>query len=177
MDNWIQTYSGKKIYPLNPNPHDICIEDIGHALSNICRFTGHCTEFYSVAQHSVYVSSMVSEENALWGLLHDASEAYICDIARPVKTSPSFEFYREAEKRLMGAIACRFGLSGKQPEEVTAMDNVLLVTEARDLGLLTKDWELYDVEKLKMTIRPQPPENAKQSFFDWLEVINRRGVV
>jgi hypothetical protein len=172
--DWIQTYSGLKMYPLDPRPEEICIEDIAHALSNICRFTGHCSQFYSVAQHSVYVSTHVSETNALWGLLHDASEAYLCDIARPVKHSEPFAGYRIAEKRLQSVIAEKFGLSPIQPEEIDVADKLLLVTEARDLGLFTPEWDHFKITPLEMKIHPVPPENAKRVFLDWLEVIQHK---
>jgi hypothetical protein len=172
--DWIQTYSGLKMYPLDPRPEEICIEDIAHALSNICRFTGHCSQFYSVAQHSVYVSTHVSDANALWGLLHDASEAYLCDIARPVKHSAELMGYRIAEKRLQSVIAVKFGLSPEQPDEIDVADKLLLVTEARDLGLLTPEWDHFKITPLEMHIHPVPPENAKRVFLDWLEVIKHK---
>src|SRR5271156_4912831 len=80
---WIQTFTGKKFYPFNPKPQDIDIRDIAHALSNICRFTGHTKRFYSVAEHSRNVAKLVPAHMKLQALLHDASEAYLCDIARP----------------------------------------------------------------------------------------------
>src|ERR1017187_10636100 len=76
----ITTFSGIHFWPLLPNPADIRIEDIAHALSNQCRFAGHAREFYSVAEHSVRVSQLCPPEDALWGLLHDASEAYLTDV-------------------------------------------------------------------------------------------------
>ena len=136
--DFIQTYSGIEFYPLDPRIEEVKLLDIAHALSNICRFTGHCNEFYSVAQHSVLVSQYVSEENALWGLLHDASEAYICDIARPVKKSLEMKPYKEIEKRLMNVIAKTFNLSEDEPKEVKEIDTKMLRTEARDLGLITE---------------------------------------
>jgi len=172
-DSWIQTHSGLKIDPIDPQPEDICLEDIAHALSNICRFTGHCNEFYSVAQHSVYVSVYSSNENALWGLLHDASEAYLCDIARPVKRSGFLSGYCEVEEKLMKVIADKFGLSWPIPIETKTLDNIFLMTEARDLGLLTDDWIHY-AEPMKIKIIPQQPKNAKQSFYDWYHVIFNR---
>ena len=170
---WIQTYSGLKMYPLDPRPEEICLEDIAHALSNICRFTGHCKEFYSVAQHSIYVSVHVSRENALWGLLHDASEAYLCDIARPVKNDKQMSCYRGAEHILQSIIAEKFGLPIIQPEEIDVVDKIMLVTEARDLGLLSPDWEHFSIKPLESKIYPQQPINAERSFFDWYNVITK----
>src|SRR6266496_1501995 len=86
----IMTYSGELITPLNPDPDDIQIEDIAHALSNQCRFSGHCKQFYSVAEHSCRVSDLCSYEHQLGGLLHDGTEAYLSDIARPIKQQPGF---------------------------------------------------------------------------------------
>lgn len=65
--DWIQTFTGRRFWPLDPRPEDVCIEDIAHALSLKCRFGGHCTRFYSVAEHSVHVSNYVPAEFALWG--------------------------------------------------------------------------------------------------------------
>jgi len=171
--NWIQTFTGLKMYPLDPRPEEICFEDIAHSLSNLCRYTGHCKEFYSVAQHSVYVSVYASNENALWGLLHDASEAYLCDVARPVKRSVFMNGYCEVEEKLMRVIAEKFGLSWPMPPEIKQLDNVFLMTEAKELGMYSEDWPMY-AEPLKIRIFPQLPKNAEQSFFDWYNVIKER---
>lgn len=131
--SWIQTYTGKQFWPLNPSVNDIDIEDIAHALSNQCRFAGHCEKFYSVAQHSVLVSHFCDADDALWGLLHDASEAYLVDMCRPVKRCDVMQGYRDAEKRLMRAICVRFGLPIEEPLSVGRADNALLRAEQRDL--------------------------------------------
>ena len=86
--SWIQVYSGKSFSPLSPTIEDIEIEDIAHALSLQCRYAGHCLYHYSIAQHSVLVSRYVSQENKLWGLLLDASEAYPMDVPMPIKQHP-----------------------------------------------------------------------------------------
>lgn len=90
VPQWIRTFTGKRFYPLKPTIEDIDILDIAHALSNQCRFSGHSKWHYSVGQHSVYVSQVVrslggSPTDIMWGLLHDASEAYLVDLPTPVK--------------------------------------------------------------------------------------------
>src|ERR1019366_6268112 len=80
----IRTYTGILFDFEEPEASPIRIEDIAHALSLLCRFAGHCKEFYSVAEHSVRVSYACPEEHALWGLMHDASEAYCVDVPRPL---------------------------------------------------------------------------------------------
>ena len=129
----ITTYSGIRFWPLLPNPADIRIEDIAHAISNQCRFAGHSREFYSVAEHSVRVSQHCRPEDALWGLLHDASETFLTDVPAPLKELPQFEAYRAAERRLQRAISTRFGLAPEQPESVGDADRSILRVEIRDL--------------------------------------------
>src|SRR3954471_2936273 len=105
----ILTNSGKLAWPMDPRPEDIDILDIAQGLSNQCRFNGQIKTFYSVAQHSVLVTRMVSSENQLAALLHDASEAYLPDLTSPVKRQiPEFV---EAENRLMEVIADVFGFA------------------------------------------------------------------
>jgi hypothetical protein len=82
---WLRTYAGRHVHILNPRPADIYIQDIAHALAHTCRFAGHTPAFYAVAQHSVLVSELLTPDLALWGLLHDASEAYLHDLTRPLK--------------------------------------------------------------------------------------------
>lgn len=130
------TYTGRAIRPLDPRPADIDIEDIAHSLANQCRFTGHTRQFYSVAQHSVHVSQLCPNY-PLEGLLHDASEAYLSDIARPIKKAEGDfgEIYEDIETNLMIAIWERFEvtLSADALAEVKTADNILIGAEARDL--------------------------------------------
>jgi hypothetical protein len=132
-DGFIGTFSGLRFWPLFPNPDDIVIADIAHALSNQCRFGGHASKFYSVAEHSVHVSQLCLPKDALWGLLHDASEAYLVDLPRPLKQLPEFSAYREAERRLQRAVAVRFGLPEDQPASVAEADDTMLWIEAHSL--------------------------------------------
>src|ERR1017187_9954504 len=129
----IRTYSGLPFWPLNPNPALIRIEDIAHSLAHQCRFGGHAARLYSVAQHSIRVSEACATEDALWGLLHDASEAYLVDVPAPLKQLPEFAAYRRAELRLQSVIVERFGLSAQQPARVTAADLQLLAIEMQEL--------------------------------------------
>lgn len=130
----IWLFSGGTIAPLDPDPNDILITDIAHALANQCRFTGHTKTFYSIAEHSILCASVAPKDLRLTTLLHDASEAYLCDIARPVKhSSPFKEFYCEAERRLEQAIAQRYGLIWPWPEEVKVIDDAMLGKEIKML--------------------------------------------
>lgn len=122
-NSWIRTYTGKKFYPLNPDPDSICIEDIAHALSNVCRYTGHCNFFYSVAEHSYYVSQYAGIE----GLLHDGAESLISDFAKPIKHL--IANYKEIEYNLERAISQKFNLQFPFPPIVKEYDDKLLHTE------------------------------------------------
>lgn len=132
--DWILTYTGRQFWPIDPRPEELCIEDIAHSLSLQCRFTGHVKQFYSVAEHSWRVSYDVPVQFALWGLLHDASEAYLTDLSRPVKRHSAIgTAYMEVELRLQKVIAEHFGMQWPMPDEVHVSDDVLLMTEKRDL--------------------------------------------
>ena len=107
--SYIATSTGKHIDFVNITPDQICIEDIARGLSNECRFAGQLESFYSVAQHSVYVSQIVPPEYALEALLHDAAEAYIKDIPSPLKAM--LPDYKAMEKHIEAAIREKFGLT------------------------------------------------------------------
>src|SRR5208282_2148858 len=174
-ESWIQTNSGRRFNPINPNPKAIVIQDIAHSLANICRFTGHCQEFYSVAQHCVFVSYICDKSNALHGLLHDASEFAVSDVSSPLKRTPDFSAYRKVEDKLQIAICQRFLLPEKEPADVKAADMVLLATEARDLlPNLRLDWN-FVVKPLPFKIVPLPPKEAKKLFLErFTELISLR---
>jgi uncharacterized protein len=84
-DRYLSTFTGNKFFPFAPHPHQIDIRDIAHGLSLLCRFSGQCPYFFSVAEHSIYVANNLPDNLKLEGLLHDASEAYLGDLPRPVK--------------------------------------------------------------------------------------------
>lgn len=172
--DWIQTYTGGRFWPLDPDPSEIHVEDIAHSLSNVCRFGGHSRRFYSVAQHSVLVSEQLPDTGdrlSLWGLLHDASEAYLGDMVRPLKEQPGMKAYREAEERVQRAVAERFGLSWPIPREIALADEQLLITEARDL-MGDPEWARVMAARkaplvtLPFEIIPLGPEQARCAFIE-----------
>ena len=174
----IGLYSGGTFDILNPRPEDVRIEDIAHALSNQCRFTGHTKSFYSVAQHSVLASTLVDGPDELWALLHDASEAYMGDMNRPLKHTPEMSRFRTAEKAAMTAICVHFGLDPKEPASVKAIDRRLVVSEARDLlpRSHSEGWEFFqDVVPIPMTIEPWGPVKAERKFLERFEELTGTG--
>lgn len=136
--HWITTYTGKKLHYLEPQLDEIDIKDIAHALSLTCRFGGHCSEFYSVAEHCIRVAEIVPHKYNLQALLHDAGEAYLPDVPRPIKWD--LPMYKEIENKIMDAILNKFNLDHVGKSEIKEADNILLATEARDLMDNTKDW-------------------------------------
>jgi uncharacterized protein len=169
IGDWIQTYTKRRFHLLDAEPDDFDIEDIAHALSNQCRFTGHVDEFYSVAEHCVRVALICEPNLQFQGLMHDASEAYLCDIARPFKHLPEFSFYREIEDKMMALIAQRFKFPWPVDPSVKRADEILLTTEARDLmAPLASGWHFRE-PALAAEIRPWTPRKAKREFLDMYE--------
>lgn len=169
---WILSYTGQKLYPLDPKMEDIRLLDIAHSLSRICRFNGHAENFYSVAEHSVRVSYLCPQEDQLSGLLHDSSEYLLCDLPSPLKHLPEFAFYREAELRLQTMIYKLFGCPEQEPLSVKKADLILLATESRDLmgGPLHPDW-VQVAKPLEAEIRPMSPVEAKDAFLERFHVL------
>lgn len=128
---WIQLISGEPFWPLDARPEDIHISDIAWSLGMQCRFGGHCLRRYSVAEHSVLVSRLVPPKYALWGLLHDATEAYLVDLPRPIKRC--LPEYSRHEDDLARVIAERFGLPWPMPEDVKIADTGALLIERAQL--------------------------------------------
>jgi uncharacterized protein len=121
------TFSGRRIDPLNLQPGDINIEDIAHSLSLLCRFGGHTTSFYSVAQHSVRVARALPPELWLEALLHDATETYLQDLIRPIKRQ--LPQYSVLEQRVWNTLAFRYNLNSHLSSEIIYVDNACLKSE------------------------------------------------
>lgn len=165
---WIQTYPAGKFFPLDPKPGDVTIISLARALSHMCRFTGQCEKFYSVAEHCVRVSELCCPEHRLAGILHDASEAYIADVSSPVKHDPRFGFYREVEAKLQATIYEAFGVGQIACNCIEIADGLLLATEARDLmSEIHPDWT-FDFVPLEGRIEPWSPAEARQRFTERL---------
>lgn len=160
----IMTVSGIFFEFLDPHPRQISIYDIAHSLSMLCRFGGHTKVFYSVAEHSVRVSHACNPDDALWGLLHDASETYLVDMPTPIKrTIPA---YKKMENKILSAVSKKYGLQDEMPKSVKYADGVMLATEGRDL--CADEWKYWDLphKPLPETIRPWTQEEAKSRFMD-----------
>lgn len=162
--DWMQTATGSKFWPLDPKPDEILIEDVARALSKICRFGGHCREFYSVAQHSCHVADIVNGDQAArrWGLLHEAAEAYIGDMVRPLKLFMA-EFNR-VEAEILSAVSQRFDLTPSMPGAVALADEQMLHAEALELmGPAAQEWARVE-KAAALHIRPWSPERAFHEF-------------
>lgn len=138
MNSTIRTFTGKLVNPFSLACSDIDIRDIAHALSNMCRFNGHVKDFYSVGQHSTLMARWCEDQScpAPWltrrALLHDASEAYIADLVRPVKHRPEMKPYRVLETSIQKCVYTWAGLTYPDPDWLHILDNRMLRTEQRD---------------------------------------------
>lgn len=157
----MQTYTGKLVDLSNFSEADVRLPDISHALSLINRYTGHTIAPYSVAQHSVMVSQLCEPEDAAWGLLHDASEAYLGDVARPLKAM--LPDYVELEHHVQRTIGKHFGLSWPIPESVKIADSRALLAEKRVLLSVDHDWGI-NAEPVVMPVNPGVWQEAKVRF-------------
>ncbi len=125
--NEILTFSGQLIDPFKPDINKININDIANSLSRQCRFGGHLRWFYSVAEHSLRVASKLPHELKLTGLLHDAAEAYLLDLPRPIKNR--LPGYKEAEEHLLQIIMQKYGGIYPLPAQVIKADEDVLQWE------------------------------------------------
>lgn len=153
--SWIRTYSGKHFSYVDISPDNVCIEDIAHALSNIPRFCGHLENNYTVAQHSVILSQMVNEYYAFEGLMHDATEAYLCDVPSPAKQLLP-EYVLLENKIWREAIAPKFKLAPYISQEV----------HDHDKNLLKYEMDQFIYNKSDFYIEPLNSSESKKLFMD-----------
>lgn len=147
----------------NPESSSYTVEDIARGLARESRFNGHGSDFYSVAQHSVIVSTIVPEHLAMAALLHDASEAFMKDFPKPLKNL--LPGYVEIEQRVEAAIFKKFGLEFPMDKEIKIADIICFVTERRDLQPLAPFDKIYkNVTPLEQKIVAQSPKQAYNGF-------------
>lgn len=165
--DWFQTYTGRAIYLIDPRPDEICLEDIAHGLANLCRFNGHVSTFYSVAQHSIFVSEIVPPHLALQALMHDATEAYLGDMVKPLKNS--MPAYRSAEDYMWACICAHFNLPVVLDPAVKHADLVALATEREQL--MARPPMRWDIDEQRISaasipLLPVLPPLAEHYFLE-----------
>jgi uncharacterized protein len=172
--SWIQTYTGRKFFPLDPIKEDIVIEDIAAALSKLCRFGGHCKWFYSVAEHCMLMMEQAPEYLRFAALMHDAAEAYLVDLPRPLKRH--LPEYKAAEQRLMLTIAERFGFFWPNPE-IDVLDARMLLTEKeQNMAPPPDKWGTDQQAEVAggpfdIKLRYWKPEKAEQYFLEAFSIL------
>ena len=161
---YIVTFTGKKVHPLNATPDELCIEDIAHALAYKCRWSGHTTRFHSIAQHSVIVANLFTLQ-PLWGLLHDASEAYLADVPSLIK--PHLPTLKYAEDQLMEVIQKKFKLPNLDRHEE-------MVLKRADWASMKHEWEtmVYNPEghDIGIDLRDVPEIHVPAAKTSWMPV-------
>jgi hypothetical protein len=160
----IRTVSGKYVNVFEPDPDTLCIEDIAHALAHQPRFGGHLPDFFSVAQHSIMCAETAFTHNKFNALMHDASEAYLLDIPRPIKLELSN--YKEIENGLMLALAKKFGFEWPMNDSIKGLDDFHLRYEFHDL-MLGQQFENCP------RIIPMSPRHAKKCFLTQFELYSK----
>lgn len=164
---FVSTASGRRFHFLTPSADEVELEDIAHGLAYQCRFNGQTDAFYSVAQHSLLVAELVPPPLRLTALLHDAAEAYVGDIVKPLKNLvPEFEVI---ERRIAAAVGERFGVElCELPKAVKRADLNALATEKRDLMPRSVEaWpQLQGVAAVPRRIVALGPEAARRAFLE-----------
>lgn len=160
---YMTTFTGRRFTIFDPKVEDVDIEDIAQALSMLCRFTGHTSHFYSVAQHSVLVAKHLPPHLQKQGLLHDAQEAYVNDLSRPIKHHPSMQPYRDLEARVERIVREAFDLPEEFDPEVKRIDDKIVCDEAVAFMRPVPTWALQN-PRLWISIEPWTPAEAKDAF-------------
>lgn len=169
----ILTFTGRIVEPFKLSMSDIDMLDIAKSLSNQCRYLGHLSTFYSVAQHCS-IGSMALKEKG-YGielqkgfLLHDASEAYLCDMPSPIKSHPAMREYMDYEKGLVSMIYERYGVVESRVDQIVGwMDLKMMYTEKRDLIHTQDVWNGEEgVEPLEDAIVPLSSDDACAQYIE-----------
>lgn len=120
MGKKLRVFGGSHVDPFDFKPADVDIDTISHALAHQCRYAGHVARFYSVAEHCCILFDRLRDP---WALMHDAAEAYLPDMPRPIKDRPEMRFYVEAEDQILLTVARVFGLTWPPPLAVGVADD------------------------------------------------------
>lgn len=154
-----------------PASSSFTIEDIAHGLAHTCRYSGQCADFYSVAEHSILVSQ-VAEGCEFEALLHDAAEAFVGDITRPLKQM--LPEYKKIETDVERAVLERFGVPWPLPEKVKWADLRVLAAEQKQIMPLgTDDWaRSQQIEPAQIVVRYLSPKEAKHVFLERFEALH-----
>lgn len=164
LGEFMQTFTGKAIYPMDLRVEDVDIRDIAHSLSMLCRYAGHTKNFYSVGEHSVRVARWCRQfgpEAALHGLLHDATEAYLVDVPRPIK--PYLVGYREAEQRAWDVIVDRYSIVLHTPVIEQADRRILADERSALMAQCEREWA-DNGQPLGVQIEGWLPARAEREF-------------
>lgn len=171
LDPYFETYTTQMFFPGRPEEYAFPIEEIAHSLSLQCRYNGHVSRFYSVAEHCVRIAVYArrSKRDNLRALMHDAVEAYLCDVPRPLK--PFLPGYYELEAKIEAAIMRRYGLEEKMPTWLRDLDNRIIVDErAALMGPPVNDWGFIGTLKplgvSSHDLMGWTPETAKETFLN-----------
>lgn len=180
----IQTFTGIFYDPFNPDVSQVDIRDIAHALSNQCRYSGHTRTHWSVAAHSCLVSLLAPQPFKRKAHAHDAHEAYVLDVPRPIKKHPSMAGYRALEHANEAVVCAALNVELDMPLEVKYADNIALWAEAEELLHGCGDWTECRPEKeheesiayARARIREMLELDSEQLFLSTWYVLNGEDV-
>lgn len=178
--DWMATFTGHAVYPLDLKPEDIRLNDIAHSLSQQARYNGHCRFPYWVAQHCVYISRALERDGydnyvQRVGLLHDASECYTGDMTRPMKNSLKKKLtehgadaglFKEIEADVQKVIAKRFGLTFPWHQAVEEYDTRITQDEKKQLFVVQDTVWTIPLPPLSITITEWPWADAKREYLN-----------
>jgi len=178
-DQFIALLSGARFNYNKPEESDVTVEDIASALSNVCRFSGHLPRFYSVAQHLVNTSRIVSDDQAFTALMHDTAEAFTNDLPTPLKWA--LPIFKELEVSIESAMGKRFGFQYPYPKEVKDADTIMLILEKFHVKGDNSVWPNYEEWTKRKVSKYLPlvdlnswqPIRAKREFLERFDELRR----